>query len=56
MSGPIVRQYGVPNYDEIFGKKEPEKTKDNPESTKETPAKEDQPIRGNVVDQGTKPG
>src|SRR4051812_43023187 len=22
MSGPIVRQYGVPNWDEIFGKKE----------------------------------
>jgi hypothetical protein len=22
MSGPIIRQYGVPNWDEIFGKKE----------------------------------
>jgi hypothetical protein len=22
MSGPITRQYGVPNWDEIFGKKE----------------------------------
>jgi hypothetical protein len=22
MSGPIVRQYGVPNWDEIFGNKE----------------------------------
>ena len=22
MSGPIVRQYGVPNWDDIFGKKD----------------------------------
>jgi hypothetical protein len=22
MSGPIIRQYGVPNWDEIFGKKD----------------------------------
>ena len=22
MTGPIVRQYGVPNWDEIFGKKD----------------------------------
>lgn len=25
MSGPIVRSYGVPNWDDIFGKKESEK-------------------------------
>ena len=27
MSGPIVRQYGVPNWDEIFGKKEEKESK-----------------------------
>ena len=43
MSGPIIRQYGVPNWDEIFGKKEdPEanpkakRTEGDDESSQET--------------------
>lgn len=24
MSGPIIRKYGFPNFDEIFGKQEPQ--------------------------------
>ena len=35
MSGPIIRRYGFPNFDEIFGKKELEHGVDEPE----TPAK-----------------
>jgi len=35
MNGPIVRQYGVPNWDDIFGKKD----------EKEEPSKE-QPTKG----------
>jgi hypothetical protein len=51
MSGPITRQYGVPNWDDIFGKKEEptqdaRQTKVQPEppspSTEET-SEEDQP-------------
>src|SRR4051812_17204541 len=33
MSGPIVRRYGFPNFDEIFGKKELEHGVDEPESS-----------------------
>ena len=36
MSGPIVRQYGVPNWDEIFGKKD-EKSGEAESTAKETP-------------------
>jgi hypothetical protein len=40
MSGPIVRRYGFPNFDKIFGKKELEHGVDDPESPAETPAPE----------------
>ena len=30
MSGPIIRKYGFPNFDEIFGKKELEHGVDEP--------------------------
>jgi hypothetical protein len=33
MSGPIVRKYGFPNFDQIFGKKELEHGVDEPEAT-----------------------
>lgn len=32
MSGPIVRKYGFPNFDEIFGKKELQHGVDEPEA------------------------
>jgi hypothetical protein len=32
MSGPIVRKYGFPNFDNIFGKKELEHGVDEPEA------------------------
>jgi hypothetical protein len=32
MSGPIVRKYGFPNFDQIFGKKELEHGVDEPEA------------------------
>jgi hypothetical protein len=32
MSGPIVRKYGFPNFDKIFGKKEIEHGVDEPET------------------------
>lgn len=36
MSGPIVRKYGFPNFDRIFGKKEIEHGVDEPEAPAET--------------------
>jgi hypothetical protein len=41
MSGPIVRKYGFPNFEQIFGKKEPQHGVDEPEA--ETPA---EPVKG----------
>jgi hypothetical protein len=38
MSGPITRQYGVPNWDEIFGKNDEPET--NPERQTEPKADE----------------
>lgn len=32
MSGPIVRKYGFPNHDQIFGKKEVEHGVEEPET------------------------
>jgi hypothetical protein len=38
MSGPIVRKYGFPNFEQIFGKRELEHGVDEPET--EAPAEE----------------
>ena len=35
MSGPIVRKYGFPNFDQIFGKKDLEHGVDEPETPAE---------------------
>ncbi len=35
MSGPIIRKYGYPNYDQIFGKKELQHGVDDAEAKKE---------------------
>ena len=58
MSGPIVRKYGFPNFEKIFGEREirhgaddpspapaPEPPKDEPKPT--TPAPDPGPTRGN---------
>jgi hypothetical protein len=59
MSGPIVRKYGFPNFDQIFGKKELQHGSDEPESPAESkdnapPAvektKDEQPPRSQAKD------
>ena len=42
MSGPIVRKYGFPNFDQIFGKKEIEHGIDEPEPSSETKSSVDE--------------
>jgi hypothetical protein len=39
MSGPIVRKYGFPNFEEIFGKRELQHGTDEPESSAESKEK-----------------
>ncbi|WZO96684.1 hypothetical protein EP7_003689 [Isosphaeraceae bacterium EP7] len=44
MSGPIIRKYGFPNFEEIFGKREMKHGVDpaeasKPQSTKDEPSK-----------------
>ena len=47
MSGPIVRRYGFPNFDQIFGKKEPQHGLDEPATGPPVePAKVDPPAQG----------
>jgi hypothetical protein len=36
MSGPIVRKYGFPNFDQIFGKRELQHGSDEPDSPAES--------------------
>lgn len=43
MSGPIIRKYGFPNFDQIFGKKELEHgVDDDPDDTKQGEAEKAQ--------------
>ncbi len=37
MSGPIIRKYGFPNFEQIFGKRELEHGVDEPQADVETP-------------------
>ncbi len=37
MSGPIVRKYGFPNFEQIFGKKEPQHGVEDTAPPAETP-------------------
>jgi hypothetical protein len=37
MSGPIVRRYGFPNFEKIFGERPIEHGSDEPESTESRP-------------------
>ena len=57
MSGPIVRKYGFPNFDKIFGKKEIEHGVDEPETPAEMPPadKPAEPVRTEPKTE-TKPG
>jgi hypothetical protein len=40
MSGPIVRKYGFPNFDDIFGKRELEHGVDESDAATTTPTEE----------------
>ena len=40
MSGPIVRKYGFPNFEQIFGKKEPQHGVDETATTPAEPPKD----------------
>ena len=46
MSGPIVRKYGFPNFDEIFGKRELEHGVDDKETPKVPDSKSSEPGKG----------
>ena len=49
MSGPIVRKYGFPNFEQIFGKRELEHGVDEPPTETEpsvAPVKEDKAATG----------
>lgn len=37
MSGPIIRKYGFPNFDSIFGKKEPQHGVEDPAAPASVP-------------------
>jgi hypothetical protein len=62
MSGPIVRKYGFPNFDKIFGTREVEHGVDEPEQTRPTepegtglpPDKAHQPVDPNRPDSAGK--
>ena len=40
MSGPIVRKYGFPNFEQIFGKREPQHGVDDTDAAKTSPTEE----------------
>ena len=42
MSGPITRQYGVPNWDDIFGKKDEQTTNSQNQPAAEKDAAQEQ--------------
>lgn len=42
MSGPIIRKYGFPNFDQIFGKRELEHGVDGPPATPEPEKKQEE--------------
>jgi hypothetical protein len=52
MSGPIVRKYGFPNFDNIFGKEEMKHGVDEPEAPD---AKKDEPKKEKKKQQEKKP-
>ena len=54
MSGPIIRKYGFPNFEKIFGERALEHGVENEEKP-EGPAKPDQPAQAPGT-AGSKPG
>ena len=54
MSGPIIRKYGFPNFDNIFGKKELEHGVDEPETPE--PAVKEVPKEGPTTAETPKKG
>jgi hypothetical protein len=55
MSGPIVRKYGFPNFDKIFGKRELEHGVDEPPSPPAGESKETGPATGSRPEDAPKP-
>ncbi len=53
MSGPIVRKYGFPNFDNIFGKEEMKHGVDEPEAPEAK--KEDEAKKGKKKQEEKKP-
>ena len=58
MSGPIVRRYGFPNFEKIFGERKLEHGADEPETpaTAETPEEETSEGTGLPPDMGSTAG
>lgn len=54
MSGPIVRQYGVPNWDDIFGKKEEQEKPANDQRPKAEEQAREKPTPGEAADRSDK--
>jgi hypothetical protein len=54
MSGPIVRKYGFPNFEQIFGKEVPKHGVDDETPKAETPAPP--PAEGEKAEPPPKPG
>ena len=47
MSGPIVRKYGFPNFEQIFGKRELEHGVEEPQTASSEPPMDDKSKAGN---------
>jgi hypothetical protein len=56
MSGPIIRKYGFPNYDKIFGEKPLEHGADVTETTNDDPAGDSEPSQAAESPKSTKKG
>jgi len=60
MSGPIVRRYGFPNFEKIFGERPIEHGTEEPESAESRPDEKDpagsKPKPTSPKDEGSRPG
>jgi hypothetical protein len=56
VSGPIVRKYGFPNFEQIFGKRELEHGADEDEKEAEHPAESPEPGATAPAQEAGKPG
>ncbi len=54
MSGPIVRRYGFPNFEKIFGERDIKHGADEPTATPEVPPSATEPAKPTPEPQPTK--